>query len=191
MKSKLWFIGAVGFYTLIWLKVWAFSHKAPSDEPISQPGAARTVWPKAEWRAHANREFARSKILSRAPSDAKTFCPQGMNLNNWTELLGSMAKWESGFDPNQVYRESFGVNSIGLLQLSVSDKAYGCDFKTEADVKDPLKNISCAVRIMEKWTLKDGVISTPANKGSARYWAVLRSPKLSKTKTTLKPFCGE
>lgn len=165
----------------------------PGPTPIPIPsGKLKSLFPKQEWTdlALAYVNYAGLDVLR--PADGKSFCANGMSAHNWVHLLASMAKYESGFDPNQVYRESFGVNSIGLLQLSVSDNAYGsgCAFRTESDVKDPAKNLKCAVTILKKWVMRDGVIQNSANKGGARYWSVLRnSGKLASVKSTLRGWC--
>lgn len=167
----------------------AFSGKKPAEVPVPAENF-KSLFPKQAWTDVALASVNDAGLDVLKPTDARKFCPNGMNAHNWVHLLAAMAKFESGFDPNQVYRESFGVNSIGLLQLSVSDKAYGCAFKTEADVKDPIKNIQCAVKILKKWVLSDGVISSGSNKGGARYWSVLRpSGKLSSVQATLKGNC--
>lgn len=191
MRLLTWWL----FFLTLGFTLWAMPARPPKDStpstpPPVKPATFRTIFPKQEWTDWALAAVQDAGLEFLKPLDATSFCPKGMSAHNWVHLLASMAKYESGFDPNQVYRESFGVNSIGLLQLSVSDKAYGCAFKAEADVKDPKKNIECAVKILKKWVPADEVISNSKNKGGARYWSVLRpTGKLSDVKVTLKPLC--
>ena len=181
--------------------IMAFSSKAPTPLPTPSitpsPNFTKTIWPRAEWAATALKAVEASRLNGFNPRDGKAFCPNGMNLANWVNLLGAMVKHESGFDPNQDYRENFKdsdgtfVVSRGLFQISMnSSNNYGCGFKKASEVYDPAKNIQCSVRIFEKWVLQDGVIASSGSpwRGAARYWAVLRA-KVTKTKATLKPYC--
>ncbi|MEK7356084.1 MAG: hypothetical protein AAB250_06520, partial [Bdellovibrionota bacterium] len=66
-------------------------------------------------------------------------------------------------------------------QLSLeSGNNYGCGFKTETALENPLKNLACGVRILNHWVSKETVISRNEDKtwhGPAKYWAVLRTPQ--------------
>lgn len=161
----------------------------------------KSLFPKQEWTDHALASVRASKLVTITPKDAKEFCPNGMTERNWVHLLASMVKHESNFNPTLEYKENFTNNgkpviSTGLFQISLdSSNRYGCGFKTHAEVKDPIKNISCSVKIIEWWLERDGVIAQKGSGktpwlGSARYWAVLRQPKVdTKTKATLKKLC--
>jgi hypothetical protein len=98
----------------------------------------------------------------------------------WCELLIAMAKFESGWNPNDVYLEADGQNSVGLLQLSIGDQRnyhLTPSIQSERELKDPLVNIEWAVPILAHWTARDGIIATGVpnhNLGGARYWSVLR-----------------
>lgn len=110
----------------------------------------------------------------------------------WVGILSAMAKYESGFDPNQDYKEDMidvdgtPVISRGLLQISkTSANSYGCAIGKAAELHDPETNIRCGVRILAKWIPNDGFISSSKMivkdgkqkkqwLGGARYWAVLR-----------------
>jgi hypothetical protein len=98
----------------------------------------------------------------------------------WGELFVAISKFESSWNPNNVFHESDGQNSVGLLQLSVGDQNnYNLTphVNSELGLKDPLVNINWAVAILAHWTAHDRLIATGVagdNRGGARYWSVLR-----------------
>jgi hypothetical protein len=80
---------------------------------------------------------------------------------------------ESGFKKSSRYLESFGVYSIGLMQLSVSDeKRYFCGFKTEADVINPIRNLYCSVKVFN--TLENKYPKESFYEYGGRYFSTLR-----------------
>lgn len=96
------------------------------------------------------------------------------------QLMSIMAKYESGFDPKNVYHEPppLGVDSIGLFQLSIESEKTLCSLKSKEDLKEPITNIKCAVKVLSKWVQKDGVLyggQKGAWRGGSRYWSVLRN----------------
>lgn len=123
-------------------------------------------------------------LLAAKPSDYARFCGTAPARACWVAVISAMARYESGFDTNQTYTEKFKdskgqyVISTGLLQVSLeSCRAYGASATSTAELKLPEKNLECAVRILNRWVPKDGVIaagSSGAWRGGARYWAVLR-----------------
>lgn len=159
------------------------------------------MFPKQEWTDASLAAVLASPLATVTPKDAKAFCPNGMTPHNWVHLMAAMARYESNFNTDEVYLESFKgsdgkrIISIGLFQISLSSgNAYGCKFKDQAALKDPIQNLKCAVLILSRWIPKDGVIALGSNnataKGGARYWSVLRtSGKLSSVKNTLKLHC--
>lgn len=146
-----------------------------------------------KWTKHVQSELdiRGTDLLSVLPTDYKTFCPNYKNLNQarkkdfWAYLLSQMVRYESNFDPERSYKESFDdsngdpVVSRGLLQLSFeSGNDYGCGFDTQRDLHDPLQNLSCGIRILNRWMENDHRIASKVDgdwKGGARYWSVLRS----------------
>jgi hypothetical protein len=129
-----------------------------------------------------------AKLLDCVPSDIRDFCPgfpddKARRARFWLFLLSCIAEFESSFNPNATFEEPGelrGVTSAGLLQLSIGDaRPYSCDFTTEQDILDPAKNLSCGVRIMQRWVVQDNVISGISDedhkhKGGSRYWSTLR-----------------
>lgn len=164
---------------------------------------------RARWETKARDGVAWSKhvfdvlptlapnLLNKVPSDIRDFCPAYPSLsaadrkNFWVYLVSSMAELESNHNPDSTYTEAFYDNagrrvvSRGLLQISIeSGNAYGCAFKTESELHDPLRNLDCGLRIMNKWIGADGMIkglSGTKYLGASRYWSVLRrDPNLGK-----------
>lgn len=147
-------------------------------------------------------------LLSQTPSDIADYCSNYRNLdivnkkNFWVYFISSVTQFESAFDPTNVYQESFNngageaVLSVGLLQLSIEDaRPYKCsEIQTSADLKDPLKNLACGIRIFNRWISGDGVIRSNAGgwKGAARYWSTIRntSPNTSiRSYTQAQTYC--
>lgn len=129
-------------------------------------------------------------LLDVIPADRATFCPNYGNLSYsqrkqyWTYMLSAMARFESNFNTNSKYTEAFSdsngnnVISRGLLQISIeSGNGYGCGLKSAQDLHDPLQNLACGIRILNRWVGRDGRIAGKVSgswRGGARYWAVLR-----------------
>lgn len=133
-------------------------------------------------------------------TDAQDFCPKFSSLAQpqkktvWVQMISSMAKYESGFNPLSSYVENFKgraghfIVSRGLLQISKdSANDYGCEIKSETDLENPETNLRCGVRIMNalvsRWHAIHGLqsLAPPQEhgfnpfRGIARYWEVLRS----------------
>lgn len=165
-----------------------------------------------EWTTHVNNELDRlgKNLLDVVPADKDLFCPGYDKLSYsqrkqyWTFMLSAMTRFESNFKTSTTYTEAFNdsngkrVISRGLLQLSIeSGNAYGCGFKTSADLHDPLQNLSCGIRILDRWMDRDERIAGKTNgqwRGGARYWAVLRAGDKTSYKSILSwsqslPFC--
>ena len=156
------------------------------------------------WTEHVQRELAINgkNLLDVIPADQNLFCPNYSNLSEqqrkayWVFLISSMVRFESNFDPKMSFTEGFDdsqgrpVISRGLLQLSIeSGNAYGCQFKSSQDLHDPLKNLSCGVRILDRWLDRDGRIGGKINgkwRGGARYWSVLREGDKTSYKSILR-----
>lgn len=117
----------------------------------------------------------------------------------WAELIISMAKHESNWNPQTKYLEPAPLNiySVGLLQLSYEDQpAYKLEplDKEKKSLEDPLVNLRCGVKIMARLVSKDGVVASGTKKqsrGAARYWSVLRTgAKLDQIKARTKKHLG-
>jgi len=179
--------------------------RAPARVPAPVPAPVVKKdfksWPNQAWATHAENEVMAQGLDKLNPSDAKEFCPNGMSTRNWVHLMGAMVNYESGFKPTTVYQENFTgrdgkfILSIGLFQVSLSSSngGYGCGFKDNEDIKNPEKNISCGVKILKKLISQNGRIAGKVNgswQGGARYFAVLRTPKVNeKSIPYLRKWC--
>lgn len=168
----------------------------PTTTPVGY--AVAPTWEAAKtdgkkWTAFVMTELEvlGDDLLDVIPADGTTFCPKYNSLtreqrkNFWAYLMSMMTRYESNYNTNTTYTEAFddssGTNVIsrGLLQLSIeSGNAYGCGLKTASELHDPYKNLSCGIRILNRWMGRDGRIAGKVDgswKGGARYWSVLRS----------------
>jgi hypothetical protein len=101
----------------------------------------------------------------------------------WAELIVAMAKFESGWNPTNVFNEPppLTEKSIGLLQLSLGDQnnyTLNPHIQSENELKKPLLNLEWGVTIFAHWLAKDGIVASGAgnnSRGAARYWSVLRT----------------
>ncbi|UOF01544.1 hypothetical protein [Bdellovibrio reynosensis] len=195
----------------------ATSPKPPSATPAPKPPASgekrevTPLWETAhkdgkEWTAHVDRQLETlgQDLLDVIPADYATFCPKYKDLSYkerkefWTYLISQMVRYESNFKTGTSYKEDFSdstganVMSRGLLQISIeSGNAYGCNFKSSKDIHDPYQNLSCGIRILDRWVERDGRIAGKVSgkwRGGARYWSVLRSTSgsISKIVTATK-----
>lgn len=156
-----------------------------------------------EWTTHVDRELDRlgQNLLDVIPADKNLFCPKYQSLSYaqrkqyWAFMLSAMVRFESNFKTETSYTEDFNdshgnrVISRGLLQISIeSGNAYGCGFKTTKDLHDPKQNLSCGIRILDRWLGRDGRIAGKVDgawRGGARYWSVLRAGDKTSYKSIL------
>lgn len=132
-----------------------------------------------------------SSLLSSTPDDIADWCPTyGQHSDEerkafWSYLMSSLMRYESNYDPSVTYTEPFNdasgnrVVSRGPLQLSIeSANGYGCGISDPRELHDPQTNLSCSVRIMNRWIERDSVIqsrtATGNWRGLARYWSPFR-----------------
>jgi len=146
-----------------------------------------------EWTTHVNQQLDSigTDLLVSDPQDSNLFCPkydklsEGQRKQYWAYILSMMVKFESGFNTNAKLTEKFTdyqgrkVISRGLLQISIeSSHSYDCGMRSFQDLHDPYKNLTCGIRILNRWVKHDRRIAGKVSKswrGGARYWAVLRS----------------
>lgn len=145
-----------------------------------------------QWSMHVMQQLdvLGKDLLDVKIADSETFCPRYNSLNYqerklfWTHMISIMTRFESNFNTMSKYTESFSdstgnpVISRGLLQISIeSGKAYGCPLNSAEDLHDPNKNLSCGIRILNRWLGRNGRIAGKVGttwQGGARYWSVLR-----------------
>lgn len=105
-----------------------------------------------------------------------------MQIRFWAELIIAMSKFESGWDPHNLFHEPppLGVDSIGLLQLSYEDEPnYHLEHlqKAAKDLENPLINLRCGLKIFSDLLARDGTVTRLVNqrfRGGAAYWSVIR-----------------
>jgi hypothetical protein len=94
-------------------------------------------------------------------------------------FMWALAEAESGHNARTVYRESFGVDSVGWFQVSFEDAArYGCQFTVKEDLFDTNRNTDCARRIMKR--LDEKYPSENYSRRYGRYWSALRDESWGK-----------
>jgi soluble lytic murein transglycosylase-like protein len=116
-----------------------------------------------------------------------------LRIKFWAELLIAVAKFESDWNPNEIFHEPppLSVDSIGLLQLSYQDHAhYNLEPLSPAakSLQDPLVNLRCGVKIFATLVSRDKTIAS-GNHGAAAYWSTLRpghKHHLEEIKTRIK-----
>lgn len=140
-------------------------------------------WKNKDWDKWLVDALRKSNLIKFNPKDKTDFGKESDMIKFWGNILTEMAYWESKWNPGSNYKESFGVWSRGLFQLSLSDhKNYKMNlgWTKEEDVNDPKTNIEAAVIIMDKLVSQDNRIAGKESgkwKGGARYWAVLRGSR--------------
>ena len=175
------------------------SPQVPKEtQPQSPKGNLVLAWGVAhsDWTDYLSEVLETSELPDLVPSDALNFCPRYGVLARterrdfWAHLLSIMSKYESDFKPETQYQEPEppqgpGTLSVGLLQLSASDKAYGgrCSGIDAVKLRSPKPNLNCAVTVLSKWVKSDGVIASTSNKGGGRYWSVLRPVQSGKPRS--------
>jgi len=113
-------------------------------------------------------------MSARKPAVKDTFYPCDYETFMW-----AVEDAESGHNPKARFVESNGEISGGLFQMSVGDSGrYGCKFKTEADLYNPIYNRECAEKAMIILRNKYPTLSYQLALG--KYWAVLRGPEWGK-----------
>jgi hypothetical protein len=141
-----------------------------------------------EWTAATVEALRASGLPDLVPADVAAFWPfyegaeREARIQFWLMLVSAVARCESNFDPECVYEEPEPLNqkSIGLLQLSLTDRRYGCDFPDEESIKEAPRNLRGGVLIMDSLAGRAGRIggdSAHRKSGLAAYWSTLRVPR--------------
>jgi hypothetical protein len=142
------------------------------------------------WTTFLLEELNQSKLPDAMPSDLIKLCPRyskgtrSDRIAIWAHMIAFMAKRESNFKPDMQYKEKFKdakgryVISRGLLQISQeSANSYGCRIDPATELHFPEINLSCGVKIIDRWVGRDkqAMGSSGKNLGCARYWSVCRA----------------
>ncbi len=121
-----------------------------------------------------------SDLPAMVPKDIDNYCPGYKTASTedreafWAGLLSSLAKHESTWRETAV---GGGGRWFGLVQISPGTaRAYGCEAKSGSALLDGSKNLSCAIRIMNRTVTRDGVISA-GMRGVAADWGPFHSSR--------------
>jgi Transglycosylase SLT domain len=106
-----------------------------------------------------------------------------LQLKFWGELVVAVSKFESSWNPHDIFHEPppLSVDSVGLLQLSYQDESpYNLEPLSEShkSLEDPSINLRCGVTILAALVAKDRTVASSLNgryRGGAAYWSVLRA----------------
>lgn len=114
------------------------------------------------------------------PADIDDWCPAYTDAEPaqrkafWVGFLSALTKHESTHRPTAV---GGGGLWFGLTQIAPSTaRLYGCEARSGSSLKNPVSNLSCAVRIMSKTVPRDGVVSR-GMRGVAADWGPLHSTR--------------
>ncbi|MBB1487614.1 hypothetical protein [Oceanospirillum sediminis] len=135
-------------------------------------------------------------LLKTVPDDIEMYCPAYADATRWERMqfwnrfISSLSYFESNHKNQVWYQERFNdaqgrpVISRGLLQISIeSGNGYQCGLTNPQQLHDPKTNISCGVRILNRWVgQRDKVVSGNTGwlffsgswLGAARYWSPFR-----------------
>jgi len=106
-----------------------------------------------------------------------------LQLKFWCELLVAVAKFESSWNPHDIYHEPppLSIDSVGLLQLSYEDQSpYNLEPLSEShkSLEDPSINLRCGVTIFASLVAKHRTVASSVGgryRGGAAYWSTLRA----------------
>jgi hypothetical protein len=130
------------------------------------------------------------------PADIEAFCPgyEDASLEErrlfWTGLLSALAEHESTWQPDAA---GGGGRWIGLLQIAPGTaQAYNCRAQDAASLKDGAANLSCAIRIISRTVVRDGVVGASGRGGVAADWGPFTRPSKRDDMaawTSSQPYC--
>ncbi|MGR3495079.1 transglycosylase SLT domain-containing protein [Citreimonas sp.] len=158
---------------------------AQSPRPVPRP----FVIPPARWdETGAPRSWTMAVLQglrgharalpAMVPADINAWCPgyRGADLAGreafWVGLISSLAWHESTHRPNAV---GGGGQWYGLVQIyPPTARLYDCQAQSGEALKDPGRNLSCALRIMARTVPRDGVVSE-GMRGVAADWGPFHS----------------
>ncbi|MEM9585376.1 MAG: transglycosylase SLT domain-containing protein [Pseudomonadota bacterium] len=153
------------------------------------------VWTRATLQAL---EQHGRPLVRTVPGDIATWCPAypangpKQRAAFWNGFISSLVKYESTYKPRAV---GGGGRWFGLTQiLPGTARSYGCRAGTGETLKNGPANLSCAVRIMAKTVLRDGVVARKNGRraGVGADWGPLSSRKKREEMaqfTRAQPYC--
>jgi hypothetical protein len=84
----------------------------------------------------------------------------------------------TGFNRSTSFMEPppLGYTSDGLLQLSIEDEGtYRCGFRTRTDVRHPIRNLYCGVKILSRIQSLSRFKGKSIYYQAGQYWSVMRN----------------
>jgi hypothetical protein len=142
-------------------------------------------------RSHA------SDLPEFVPEDIDAWCPayaSGTRAEReafWVGLVSSLAYHESTHRPQAV---GGGGRWIGLTQIyPPTAQHFGCRARSAGALKDPVANLSCAMRIMANTVTRDGVVAA-GKRGVAADWGPFHSTRKREDMrdwVRSQPYCAE
>lgn len=170
----------------------------PAPAPQPEPSFAVTTkcsskaWP-AEWSGIVDKaidDYGKVLLTGDIGAEGMAICPRYNELDKaarkkvWSQLVATIACPESGFNPKSQYHESFGIWSLGLMQMSYEDypRHARCDLRkadgskataekpADGNAFEPNANLRCAVAVLDTQISKGlGIFQD----GKPYYWSVL------------------
>lgn len=135
-------------------------------------------------------------LAKRVPADINQWCPAYKTASIeqrrafWVGLMHAVAKHESTWNAKAV---GGGGRYHGLMQISpATARAYGCDAKSGAALKDGGENLACAVQIFSRNVARDGLVAGNGTRGIGRDWGPFRKSKKRAEMaavTSAQPWC--
>lgn len=156
-------------------------HLAAISEPLPRTRwehvRGSDAWTRATLSALSSHGRALPAMI---PADIDEWCPAyadaeaDQRMAFWVGFLSTLTKHESTHRPTAV---GGGGRWFGLTQIAPSTaRLYGCEARSGAALKNPVSNLSCAVRIMSRTVPRDGVVSR-GMRGVAADWGPLHSSR--------------
>lgn len=165
---------------------------AAPQAPSGPPGLPLMAWdhqtPQATQRTNTEWTMALlsaihsvgTPLLGEVPADIGEWCPgyvtgdESQRAAFWAGMFSALAKHESTWNERAT---GGGGAWIGLVQIAPpTARAYGCEARTAAELKDGAANLACAVRIAAHTVPRDGYVAT-GREGLAADWGPFTSDR--------------
>lgn len=156
-----------------------------TEAPVVE-GLLKDSWPSENLRQASVKAIKDhgGALLNFSPKDRAEWCWKSGEsaVSFYNRLFSSIAKFESNYKADTVYKESFkdrfgkNVLSVGIMQNSQEScrSVYGWPSTTES-LKNPYNNLVCSVKIAARWIPSHGVIAQEPKKGLSIYYSTMRA----------------
>ena len=125
-----------------------------------------------------------SDLAEVVPGDIATWCPAyadnppRLRRAFWVGVMSALSRFESRHRADAI---GGGGLYHGLLQiLPGTARGYGCTARNGAMLRDPIRNLSCAARIMAHTVTRDRAVALKAGRraGIAADWGPMSKPSM-------------